>query len=49
MLALGKPIYVSKIDAESNKVYVDDETGLYKKGFIAKEVNLMKYENIKIL
>lgn len=46
-VALGKPIYVSKIDAESNKVYVDDETGLYKKGFIAKEVNLMKYENIK--
>jgi tRNA-specific 2-thiouridylase len=45
-LSLGKPIYVSKIDAETNIVYVDDEAGLYKKGFIAKEVNFMKYESI---
>lgn len=46
-LSLGKPIYVSKIDAESNKVYVDDETGLYKKGFIAREINFMKYDSLK--
>ena len=42
-LALGKPVYVSRIDAENNKVYVDDESGLYNKGFIAREVNFMKY------
>lgn len=46
-LSLGKPIYVSKIDAENNKVYVDDEIGLYKKGFVAKEVNFMKYDSLK--
>lgn len=46
-LALGKPVYVTKIDAEENKVYIDDEPGLYKKGFIAKEVNMMKYENLQ--
>lgn len=42
-LALGKPVYVSRIDAENNKVYVDDESGLYNRGFIAREVNFMKY------
>lgn len=46
-LAMGKPVYVSKIDAEGNKVYIDDETGLYKKGFIAKEVNMMKYDSVQ--
>lgn len=46
-LALGKPVYVSRIDADSNRVYIDDESGLYKKGFIAREVNLMKYGEIK--
>lgn len=46
-LALGKPVYVTKIDAESNRVYIDDEQGLYKKGFIAKEINLMKYADIR--
>jgi len=45
-LSLGKPIYVSRIDAENNKVFVDDEIGLYKKGFIAKEVNFMKYDSL---
>lgn len=47
-IALGKPVYVTKIDAKGNKVYIDDEPGLYKKGFIAKEINLMKYESIRI-
>ena len=48
-LALGKPVYVSKIDAGENKVYIDDEPGLYKKGFIAREVNMMKFERIQNL
>lgn len=46
-VALGKPIYVSRIDADENRIYVDDEAGLYKNGFVAKEINLMKYESIK--
>jgi len=45
-LSLGKPVYVSKIDSASNRIYVDDETGLFKKGFIAEEINLMKFEKI---
>ncbi len=45
-LALGKPVYVSRIDAVNNRVYIDDEQGLYKKGFIAREVNLMKYSAV---
>jgi tRNA-specific 2-thiouridylase len=45
-LSLGKPIYVTKIDAENNKVFVDDEIGLYKKGFIAREINFMKYDSL---
>jgi len=45
-IALGKPVYVSRIDAENNIVVVDDEEGLYKKEFIAKDINLMKYERL---
>jgi tRNA-specific 2-thiouridylase len=46
-VSLGKPLYVSKIDAENNLVFVDDEAGLFSTAFIAKEINLMKYENIE--
>lgn len=46
-IALGKPVYVSKIDAQNNIVVVDDEEGLYKNEFIAKEINLMKYKKIE--
>lgn len=46
-IALGKPVFVSEIDAENNVIVVDDEGGLYKKEFIAKEINLMKYEKLE--
>jgi tRNA-specific 2-thiouridylase len=45
-IALGKPVYVTKIDAENNIIVVDDEDGLYTKEFVAKEINLMKYSEI---
>lgn len=45
-VALGKPVYVSKIDADSNSIYVDDEEGLFNKTFIVNEINLMKYEKL---
>jgi tRNA-specific 2-thiouridylase len=45
-ISLGKPVYISKIDAEKNIVYVDDEEGIYSKSFTAKEINLMKYSEI---
>ena len=31
----------------NNIIYVDDETGLYEKTFISREINLMKVEEIK--
>ena len=46
-ISLGKPLYVSRIDAENNIIYVDDETGLYNSGFIAKEINMMKLSTIE--
>lgn len=46
-ISLGKPVYVSKIDAENNIVYVDDETGLYSRAFTTKNINLMLYDKIK--
>jgi tRNA-specific 2-thiouridylase len=45
-LSLGKPVYVTKIDAENNIIYVDDTDGLYNKAFTAKDINLMLYEKI---
>ncbi len=45
-IALGKPIYVKKIDAQNNIIYVDDETGLYQTTFYSKEINLMLYDKI---
>lgn len=40
-VAVGKKIYVSKIDAENNRVYTDDEENLYNTEFSVKEINLM--------
>lgn len=45
-VALGKPVYVSKIDAENNIVYVDDESGIYNSGFICNKINLQKSDVI---
>ncbi|MCI0449820.1 MAG: tRNA 2-thiouridine(34) synthase MnmA [Chlorobi bacterium] len=46
-LSLGKPVYVSKIDAENNVVFVDDEEGLYNREFICGEINLQKLKSIE--
>lgn len=45
-IALGKPVYVSKLDPENNVVFIDDEEGLYKSGFITKESNMQKMEKL---
>jgi len=45
-ISLGKPVYVSKIDAENNVIYVDDEELLYNSSFITREINLMKSEKL---
>ncbi|CAN5597925.1 tRNA 2-thiouridine(34) synthase MnmA [soil metagenome] len=42
-LAMGKPVYVTKIDAKNNVVTVDDESGLFSTSFIMNELNFMKF------
>lgn len=48
-IAVGKPLYVSKIDSESNIIYVDDEEDLYKSEFIVNDINLMMFDKLKKL
>jgi tRNA-specific 2-thiouridylase len=43
---VNKPLYVSKIDAENNIIYVDDEENLYNSMFTTKDVNLMLMDSI---
>lgn len=45
-VSVGKPLYVTGINADENVIYVDDEEGLYSKDFVCREVNLMKVEKI---
>lgn len=40
-VSIGKRLYVSKIDAESNRVFLDEEEGLYARKFTTKEINLL--------
>jgi tRNA-specific 2-thiouridylase len=45
-IAVGKPVYVSKIDAQNNVIYVDDEEGLYNTTFTTRNINLMLFEKL---
>ena len=38
-IALGRPVYVTGIDAETGSVYIGDNDDLYKKGFIGTNPN----------
>jgi len=46
-IALGRPVYVVKIDAENNIVYLGDEEDLMLDVMFVKSVNLQKLEEIK--
>lgn len=46
-IAVGKPVYVSKIDPENNIVYVDDEEKLYSTSFLTRDINIMMYDRIE--
>ena len=46
-LAMGKPVYVSKIDAKNNVIEIDDEDGLYSTEFFVKEINLQMFDKIE--
>jgi tRNA-specific 2-thiouridylase len=42
----GQPMYVLGTNPKTNEVTIGQEQDLYSKQFIAKEVNLVKYENL---
>ena len=46
-VAIGKRLYVSKIDAENNVVFVDEEESLYNREFNTKDINLMSTHMIE--
>ncbi len=46
-IALGEPVYVTKIDAKENTIYLGRESNLLHKGLIAKDVNLISVDNLK--
>ncbi|MBS1517343.1 MAG: tRNA 2-thiouridine(34) synthase MnmA [Bacteroidetes bacterium] len=45
-VSVGKRLYVSKIDAQNNRVFIDDETALLNSEFTVKEINLMMTEKL---
>jgi len=45
-ISIGKPVYVTKIDADNNVIVVDDEPGLFNSVFTAVKINLQKIETI---
>jgi len=42
-----KPLYVLKIDAKNNRVIVTEKAGLFSKGLIASEMNLISIDNVE--
>ncbi|MFM7223029.1 MAG: tRNA 2-thiouridine(34) synthase MnmA [Bacteroidota bacterium] len=46
-IALGKPAFVTAIDAEKNIVVLGDEDDLLKNEMIVKKINLIKYPSIE--
>jgi tRNA-uridine 2-sulfurtransferase len=46
-IAVGKPVYVTKIDAKSNRVFVGDKEDLFSKGLIAGEINWIAIEKLE--
>jgi tRNA-specific 2-thiouridylase len=42
-VAMGKPVYVTGIDAKTNRVEIGTEEKLYTSGLLARSVNMIKY------
>ncbi len=45
-IALGKPVFVTKIDPETNTVVLGDEQDLEKREMVVSKLNLQKYDTI---
>ena len=45
-IASDRPLYVTKIDAENNRIVVGDRENLFSKGLIAKDLNLVAIDRL---
>ncbi len=45
-IALGVPMYVNKIDAKNNRIFIGEKEQLLSEKMIIQDVNLMKYSEI---
>jgi len=45
-VALGKPMYVVRIDAEKNAIYVGENEELFKSSFVVTNVNWIAFDNL---
>ncbi len=46
-IAVGRPIYVTRIEPETNRIYVGDEEDLYDIGFTAENVNMIAFDKLE--
>ncbi|MDS0526506.1 tRNA 2-thiouridine(34) synthase MnmA [Clostridium sp. SHJSY1] len=46
-LALGRPVFVTGINAKKNQVVIGSEDEIFKTGLIAKDVNFIPFDEIK--
>jgi tRNA-specific 2-thiouridylase len=45
-IALGRPVYVTAIDPQTNTIVLGDETDLEQNNMLVSKINWMKYENV---
>lgn len=46
-VAVGRRVFVQSINPETNEIVLGDESGLYKKGLIAKDMNWISIEDLQ--
>ncbi|MCK4385785.1 MAG: tRNA 2-thiouridine(34) synthase MnmA [candidate division Zixibacteria bacterium] len=46
-IALGKPLYVVRIDADKNAIYVGENNDLFKSTFIVSDLNWIAFDDLK--
>ncbi len=46
-ISSSEPLYVSNIDPESNTISLGEKNDLFRKGLIASNINLIKYERLQ--
>ena len=46
-LALGRPVFVTNINAKNNQVVIGSEEEIFKNGLVAKDVNFIPFERLE--